>query len=143
MENAGRLSADIKTANSFYFARFCPSTMMEVEEMHGFRDADMIPEETSAAWDDQMMQDDHHHQPIPEVEMANEFPNDDIEYDMEDASGHLEFPDEPVLSPTEVVEVTQTQTIPTASILPQPSSTPLPLPPPPPATTDSVSNDNI
>jgi len=156
MENAGQLSANTKqlTLSSliprllcFYFARFCPSTMMEVEEVHGFRDADMIPEETSAAWDDQMMQDDHHHQPIPEVEMANELPDDDIEYDMEDASGHLEFPDEPVISPTEVVEVTnqtQTQTIPTAaSILPRPTSTPLPLSPPPPATADSVSNDKI
>jgi len=152
LENAGRLSANTKqlTFNPnprllyFSFARVLPSTMMEVEEVHGFRDADMMPEETSAAWDDQMMQDDHHHQPIPEVEMANEFPDDDIEYDMEDASGDLEFPDEPVISPSEVVEVTdqtQPQTIPTAaSILPQPSSTP---PPPPPAITYSVSNDDI
>lgn len=97
--------------------------MMEVEEIHGFRDADMIPEEAEMGWDDQMMQDDHH-QPIPEVEMANEFLDDAIEYDMEDTSGHLEPSDDPIISPAKVVELTE-ETILTTSVLPQ-SSTPPP-----------------
>ena len=108
--------------------------MMEVEEVHSFRDADMIPEETLATWDDQMMQDDHHnHQPIPEVEMANEFPDDDIEYDMEDASGQPEFSSDPIIPPAEVVPVTEPIAA-TAIILPQSST--------PPAT-DSGTNDNV
>jgi hypothetical protein len=107
--------------------------MMEVEEVHGFRDADMIPEETTMGWDDQMMQDDQHHQLIPEVEMAHEFPDDDIEYDMEDTLENLEPSDSPIISPAKVLELPE-QAIVATSVLPQPS-TPLPA--------DSTASDDI
>lgn len=74
--------------------------MMEVEDAHAYRDADMIPEE--GEWDDQIMQDDHQPTAIPEVEMGNEFADDDIEYDMEDASGHAEYVEEIAIVPLPV-----------------------------------------
>lgn len=63
--------------------------MMEVEEVHSYRDADMVPEDLGAEWDDQVMHDDHV-ETIPEVEMGNEIPDEDIEYDMEDDSGQVQ-----------------------------------------------------
>lgn len=63
--------------------------MMEVEDHHGYYDADMLPEEVSVDYDDHDMQDDHQHVAIPEVEMGNDVVEEDIEYDMEDASENI------------------------------------------------------
>lgn len=64
--------------------------MMEVEDIHAYHDADMMPEDNAVDYGDHIMQDDHL-VAIPEVEMENDVGDEAIEYDMEDAPGHADY----------------------------------------------------